>query len=75
MPADDPRSCSDESYRRQVAVRLWGAARSAWADRHDWPGGSLTRLKEEIRVRREVVAVVDAEERERRGVAGISGPW
>jgi len=63
LPADDGRSCSDECNRRQVAVRLWGAARSSWTKDHPWPGGSIERLKDEIRVRREVVAVVVAEER------------
>ncbi len=64
LPADDPRSCSDACYRRQEAVRLWGAARSSWAKDHPWPGGFSERLKDEIRVRREVVAAVVAEERD-----------
>ncbi len=63
LPADDGRTCTDECYRRQEAVRLWGAARAGWAKDHPWPGGFSERLKDEIRVRREVVAVVVAAER------------
>ncbi len=55
LPAGDGRSCSDECYRRQEAVRLWGQARSSWAKEHGWPGGTIELLKEQIAARRVTV--------------------
>lgn len=44
--------CPIGTWRRIEAQRLWADARRGWAMEHEWPGGTVARLREQCESRR-----------------------